>query len=420
MKINIAHLIKCCFVLSTVLLCSCSNNKTISTNSDISVTSADFQIQSTSQSNIEDITETSDISDVEVMHINEQVKYISDYTELNADKWDCAKLRLECFSGNDLFLTYSNNDMLEIYKINTENNDNKLIGTCNWSVMYGFLSTVIGNRYFVIMPSKAVLNGLKSTLYVYDIHSDEFYSADTFLAYNMVQYITNISDNKIAYYYYENKSKDWVIKEYDFITKISKELYHNNSDEDKRFSPVGLTYNGENLVLAVQYYNNELVTETKFIEIDMQGNKVQENRLNDFPIAIGYELNFDGKYYNVCGNKYRATIELSSMVIDLQANSFDTILPLSADLTVPTNLNNNRQLCINIIQCNKNDFALIDTNRNNLTYFNIEVPDYNDIHSSVSNENNDLAVIKCDENYNNFKLIIVKNSAICDSSFEDN
>lgn len=415
MKINIARIIKCCLVLSTMLLCSCSENKINSTNSDALVTSVVSQSQGTIQSNIEDITETSEIYDVEVMHINEQVKCISDYTELNTDNWDCSKLRLECFSGNDLFVTYLNDDMLQIYKINTENNGNKLIGTCNWSVMYGFLSTVIGNRYFVIIPSESALGGLESTLYVYDMQDEEFYKADNFDTYNIVQYLTNVGDTKVAYYYYENESKDWVIKEYDFVAKISKEIYRNSNDDDKKFSPVGLTYNGKNLVLAVQYYNEKFITETKFIEIDMQGNEVHENRLDDFPISIGYELNYDGKYYNVCGNKYRATIELSSIFIDLKSNGFDTVLPLSADLTVPTNLNNNRQLCTNIIQCRKNDFALIDTNTNSLTYFNIDVPDYNEIHTSVSNERNDIAIIKCDEDYNNFKLIVVKNSAICNN-----
>lgn len=416
MKINIARSIECCLVLSTMLLCSCSENKIDSTNSDVSVASAFSQIQSTSQSNIEDITETSDVSNVEAIHINEQVKCISDYTELNTDNWNCEKLRLECFSGNDLFATYLNDDMLEIYKINTKNNDNKLIGTCNWSVMYGFLSTVIGNRYFVIIPSKAALNELESTLYVYDMQNEEFYKADTFGAYNMVQYLTNVGDTKVAYYYYEKESKDWVIKEYNFVEKISKEIYRNSNDDDKKFSPVGLTYNGKNLVLAVQYYNEKFITETEFIEIDMQGNEVKKNKFDNFPISIGYELNYDGKYYNVCGNKYRATIELSSMFIDLKSNSFDTVLPLSADLTVPTNLNNNRQLRTSIIQGKKNDFALVDTDTNSLTYFNIDVPDYNEIHTSVSNERNDLAIMKCDEDYNDFKLIVVKGSAICNNS----
>lgn len=344
----------------------------------------------------------------EEMNVSEKVYTITDYKDIDISGFDCTRLNLEAYSGNNLFFTYLNDELMKIYKINTDSGEQEYISAVEYNVMNIFLSQVVDDRYFVIMPSKNSSAALQSTLYVYDIETEDFYAADNFMAHNMVQYMTNIGNDKLAYLYYEAATMDIVVKVYDFVSKTSKEIYRLNSED--KFSPMGLTFNGENILLTFQYYNESFETETLFKEIDLSGNDINSYISKEFPLELICNIKFSHGYYIVCGYRLRATREYSAVYVDTSNNEINTVLSLDFDLKNPLN-HTNIDYNIDMFRCNKkSDFARVDLDNKSLQYFSVDIPDCNCIYSAVCNEKNDIAVIKySDENYSKYKLALVEN-----------
>ena len=173
-----------------LVLCSCQGNDNYDDKFTISANSTVYSIEPNDYIDINNM----DINDIEIVAYSEDNLFINEY---NAD-----------------------DSKINIHIINTETHSDKVIGTADWNVLYHYLYSVIDNRYFVIIPT-SYESGLKSTLYVYDIQNEQFYVGDEFYPHNIVHYMTDIDNNHIAYFYYENETCNWVIKKYDFERKQS-------------------------------------------------------------------------------------------------------------------------------------------------------------------------------------------------------
>lgn len=396
MKNNIARIMKSMIIVSVMLLSSCSKSPEIAKSN---MNSSD--IQTIPKASVSDET-------FKTVNNSGDIYTVSEYKEIDISDFDCTRINLNAYSGNNLFLTYLNDDLMEIYRFDTKDSSRKYIAGIEWNVMYNFLSQVVGERYFVIMPSKNSSGKLISTLFVYDIETEEFYEADNFMAHNMVQYMTNVGNDKLAYLYYEAITKDRIIKIYDFESKTSEEIYRISSDDE--FSPMGLAFNGENIVLALQLYNDKFETETLFKEIDLSGNDITSSSSKDFALELISNVKYNSGYYIVCGYKYRATREYSTVYTAIKDLGINTVVPLNSNLEIPLNYTNNNNN-IDLYCCNtKTDFASIDISKKSLQYFNVDIPDCKYIYAAVSNEKNDIAVIKySDENFGIYKLVIIRN-----------
>lgn len=164
MRNFIARILNLITVLSVVSFSSCSNPDENNLQISESMTSA------------ENITYTETYAQIDVA---ETISDITKYDEIDISEFDCSRIILNAYSGNNLFVSYIKDNIMDIYKIDTGNKSQKLISEIEWNVMYNFLSQVVGNRYFVIMPSRNTSDKLLSTLYVYDIDTGEFYEAES-------------------------------------------------------------------------------------------------------------------------------------------------------------------------------------------------------------------------------------------------
>lgn len=395
MRNFIARILNLITVLSVVSFSSCSNPDENNLQISESMTSA------------EDLTYTETYAQIDVA---ETISDITKYDEIDISEFDCSRIILNAYSGNNLFVSYIKDNIMDIYKIDTDNKSQKLISEIEWNVMYNFLSQVVGNRYFVIMPSCNTSDKLLSTLYVYDIDTGEFYEAESFKAHNMVQYMTCIDNDKLAYLYYEADTKDRVIKIFDFSTKVSSEIYRISGSDS--YSPMGLTFNDENIILALQLYNEDFETETVFREISLSGNDITSYYSNDFPLELISNIAYNNGYYIVCGYRFRATREYSTIYSSLDDNDINTIISFDADLKLPLNYSYHNDT--DLYSCNKNkNFASVDISQGKLQYFDVNIPNCDYKQAAISNENNDIAVIKfSDENYSNYCLALIDNDTI--------
>lgn len=392
----ITRIINLIIISNVVLFCSCSNSEFESRLLQDSITNV-----SETQIFIENADEP------QAKSFSESTIEITDYEKIDISDFESQRLTLDVYSGNNLFLTYMNDGYLYLY--NTESKEQKLISEIEWNAMY-CSPMIINGRYYVIMPSKNTEDGLVSKLYVYDVESDEFYEADSFYAHNIVQYWTCVNDDKLAYVYYESESKDRIIRLYDFSEKSYKELYR--IDGQDKYSPMGLTFNGENLVLALQLYNEEYETETVLKEINLQGNEVTSTSTYEYPLSLIRDVFYNNGYYITYGNRFRAKQDYSTVYSIIENNEIKTVLSTDKKLKFPMNFFTDNNL--SFYTCaNNSDIVSVNITDGEIKYYDIVVPDCSYMQCAVSNERNDIAVIKySDENQTKSCLVLITNDKI--------
>lgn len=390
----ITRIINLIIISNVVLFCSCSNSEFESRLLQDSITNV-----SETQIFIENADEP------QAKSFSESTIEITDYEKIDISDFESQRLTLDVYSGNNLFLTYMNDG----YLYNTESKEQKLISEIEWNAMY-CSPMIINGRYYVIMPSKNTEDGLVSKLYVYDVESDEFYEADSFYAHNIVQYWTCVNDDKLAYVYYESESKDRIIRLYDFSEKSYKELYR--IDGQDKYSPMGLTFNGENLVLALQLYNEEYETETVLKEINLQGNEVTSTSTYEYPLSLIRDVFYNNGYYITYGNRFRAKQDYSTVYSIIENNEIKTVLSTDKKLKFPMNFFTDNNL--SFYTCaNNRDIVSVNITDGEIKYYDIVVPDCSYMQCAVSNERNDIAVIKySDENQTKSCLVLITNDKI--------
>lgn len=398
MKKIITRIINPVIISSVILCCSCSSSEVKNELPQESM----ITVSETKTSN-----ENSD--EPQTKSFSESTLEITDYEEIDISDFETQRLTLDAYSGNNLFFTYMNDEYLNLYLLNTESKEQKLISEIEWNAMY-CSPMIINRRYYVVMPSINTDNGLLSKLYVYDIESGEFYEADNFYAHNIVQYWTCVNDDKLAYIYYESESKDRVVRTYDFSTKSYTELYR--IDGQDKYSPMGLTFNGENLVLILQLYNEEYNTETVFKEINLQGNEVTSIGTYDYPLSLVRDVFFNNGYYITYGNRFRAKQDYSTVYSFIENNEIKTALSTDKKLKIPMNFFTDNDL--SFYTCENNcDIASVNTTDGEIKYYDIVIPDCPYMQCAVSNEQNDIAVIKySDENHTQSCLALINNDSI--------
>lgn len=394
----ITRIINLIIISNVVLFCSCSNSEFESRLLQDSITNV-----SETQIFIENADEP------QAKSFSESTIEITDYEKIDISDFESQRLTLDVYSGNNLFLTYMNDGYLYLYLYNTESKEQKLISEIEWNAMY-CSPMIINGRYYVIMPSKNTEDGLVSKLYVYDVESDEFYEADSFYAHNIVQYWTCVNDDKLAYVYYESESKDRIIRLYDFSEKSYKELYR--IDGQDKYSPMGLTFNGENLVLALQLYNEEYETETVLKEINLQGNEVTSTSTYEYPLSLIRDVFYNNGYYITYGNRFRAKQDYSTVYSIIKNNEIKTVLSTDKKLKFPMNFFTDNNL--SFYTCaNNRDIVSVNITDGEIKYYDIVVPDCSYMQCAVSNERNDIAVIKySDENQTKSCLVLITNDKI--------
>jgi len=181
-------------------------------------------------------------------------------------------------------------------------NEYKKIEEFPFSASYGKDSFVISDRYYVTLSSYESAESLTGYVRVYDIETDELSVVDEFKEYNIVQFAIPIGDDAFAYLYYEDDTQNWIMKYYDLISHESKEIFrHTNFNKNETLSPMALAYDGENIVLALQYivkemyktnyYTEKDVYKTCFLYLNTQG-ELKESADTDLNCFLGdyYEI----------------------------------------------------------------------------------------------------------------------------------
>lgn len=386
-------------LIFTVLLCSCSSGNTEINNSEQLNTSENVCSEQTVKKAPELIAE-----------IEKDAVTISDYTEIDRSQLNVLGLETECFYGDDLFVTYpAENDMLEFCRINTKTGDITNISSVDWSARYNFTSCFTGNRYLSFITNKNAEKGYTATIHTYDIQNNNLTATKQFQTRNIVQYITATDDDSIAYFYYEFETSDWVIINYNFDTKTSQELYRFSPSEDYDYSPTGLVFDGNNVILAIQTasYKEKSDIETIFINIGLDGQEISRNSFFDFPISEIANIKYSDNVFYFLGKEYRASAYNTMFAAKINNNEISEVIPASYGLSSVIDINGSNKSGL-IFRCaNDYDIVKINISEPNIKFFNIDINNYPNIEMAISNGKNDIAVIKSNADYSKKKLVII-------------
>lgn len=200
------------------------------------------------------------------------------------------------------FFSDEKNSSAEIGIFDPAVNEYKKIEEIPFSASYGKDSFVISDRYYVTFNSYESADSLTGYVRIYDIETDKLSVIDEFKEYNIVQFAAPINDNAFVCLYYEDDTQNWVMKYYDIISEQSREIFrHTNFNKNDTLSPMALSYDGENIVLVLQYIEKEMyktnyVTEkdvykTCFMYLNTQGELME--------IADADLNSFLGDYYEI-------------------------------------------------------------------------------------------------------------------------
>lgn len=114
------------------------------------------------------------------------------------------------------------------------------IGREEFSAAYGSYSCVVQDRYYAMVTTAENGSAFRGKLLIYDGKTNKLNTADEYGTYNIVQYITPVGENGLAYFYYEDGSQDWVIKYYDLEKNTSKEVFRKSNSDSGQASPVAI------------------------------------------------------------------------------------------------------------------------------------------------------------------------------------
>ncbi len=214
---------------------------------------------------------------------------------------------------------------------------------------YGNYSFTMNDRYYIMISSVNGEESLKGNVTIYDIETDTIETVDEFNEYNIVNGITPVGKNAIAYFYYEDITQDWVVNFYSLDTKESKEIFrHTNNNKDETASMMAIGTDGDEIVLVTQYIENEVYcTYLEWITSSGEWKKTEKINLNKL-FGNEYEINnitVDGDYYFVDAYIIPRNLSVSSILKcsgdNLNIFSLNTLLPkdlLSSSFADKTNI----------------------------------------------------------------------------------
>jgi hypothetical protein len=197
----------------------------------------------------------------------------------------------------------NSNNIAELGLFDPYVNKYKKIGEIPFSAGYGQYSFTMADRYFVMISTVCGDIDFKGSVLIYDIETDILQTVDEFDEYNIVNGITPIGENALAYFYYEKESQDWVVKYYDLSTKKSDEVFrHTNINENNTMSMMAIGSGDDKIVLTVQYIENNIY-KTRLEWITKSGDLYKTEEIN-FDELYGNEyeikdITVDGDYYFV-------------------------------------------------------------------------------------------------------------------------
>lgn len=158
-------------------------------------------------------------------------------------------------------------------------NEYNTISKIKFGTGYNDYSCVVQDRYYAMIYFYD--DGANSGhVYVYDAETGESENIADFDSKDMVQYITPVGENGLAWFYYESGTEDWIVKYYDLETKDVKEVFRYADNGDISLRPVDITADGDDIVLAAQSETGSPVTQ--FFRISDGEYKIEEIDLNEF------------------------------------------------------------------------------------------------------------------------------------------
>lgn len=151
----------------------------------------------------------------------------------------------------------SNNGVVSLGIFDPYTKAYEIIDEIPFSAGYGKYSLTMYNRYYVTVVSENTENGLTGYVIIYDIEMNTLKIIDEFEEYNIVNGITAVGDNALAYFYYETETQDWIVKYYNFDTAEIKEIFrHSNNNANTTSSLMAIGSDGDEIVLVIQYISN--------------------------------------------------------------------------------------------------------------------------------------------------------------------
>ncbi len=244
------------------------------------------------------------------------------------------------------------------------NNTYKKINRVPFSAAYGEYSCVLQDRYFIMASCNEVNGEMNGNIIMYDIQTDSLKTVDKFKTHNIVEFLTPVGENAIAYFYYEAQTQDWVVKHYDIEKNNSKEIFRHTNLNDIQISPMSITSDGKDIALVIQFvegdvYHTQLAWITpegdwcKTEEIDLYNFFKKEYEITDFKINnnnyyLKAKINDDEEYFilNKDSDNFHLTLpaichlnKISNSITDESNIIFLQNTPVLGDL-VSINLNN--------------------------------------------------------------------------------
>lgn len=206
---------------------------------------------------------------------------------------------------------------------------------------YGNYSFSMNDRYYVMISSVNEKESLKGKVTIYDIETNTLENVDEFNEYNIVNGITPVGKNAIAYFYYEDVTQDWVINFYSLDTREPKEIFrHTNNNKNETASMMAIGTDGNEIVLVTQYIENKVYcTYLEWITTSGDWKKTEKINLNKL-LGNEYEINniaVDGDYYFI--NAY--IIPLNISICSILKRSDDNLNIFSLNTLVPKDLLSN-------------------------------------------------------------------------------
>lgn len=379
---------------------------------------------------------------------SERIQFVS-RREIEFDKYD--EQNIEFLNGKTIisfdyiqnkfivkFYPDPCNSTAEIGIFDPAVNEYKKIEEIPFSASYGKDSFVINDRYYVMLSSYESDVSLTGCVRVYDIETDELSVIDEFEEYNIVQFATSISDNEFVYMYYEDNTQDWVMKYYDLISHESAEIFrHSNYNKTETLSPMALSYDGENIVLVLQYIEKEMyktnyytekeVYKTNFMYLNMQGELVK-TEVTDLNVFFGdyYEITdllISDNYYflnAIYTDESNELTDKKSIILKKSDNEFvhiDTTLAKKYNL-ISNTLLNKENIFYEAHETSRNDMNwIINVNLNNNSARSYEYPfdvygEADEVELTRMLSEDDIFVLLYDKEKNyKYKIIDFKNAA---------
>ena len=309
---------------------------------------------------------------------------------------------------------------VEIGAFDPYNNAYKKIKRMPFSAAYGEYSCVLGDRYFIMASCNEVDGEMNGSIIMYDVQTGSFDTIDEFKTYNIVEFLTPVGKNAIAYFFYEAQTQDWVVKYYDIEKNNSKEIFRHTNLNDIQISPMSITSDGKDIALVIQFIENDVYhTQLAWIspkgdwykteEIDLynffNGNyEITDLKINNNNYYLKAIINGDEEYFilNKDSDSFHLTLpaichlnRISNSIADESNLTFLQNMPVLGDL-VSINLNNS-------------SFDTYD--------FSQEILENNTIAHAKISKNGDLFVFYSSDN-SEYKLQVIPDyKALADTSF---